>query len=70
MVLRRAFREYGLGRDMGIGAAIALISLGLQVWWELIPLKDWQEHKWQCVISVGLTPFYVPVFMRVGWYCD
>jgi hypothetical protein len=58
MALRRAFREFEIGRDMGIGASIAVLNLGLQVWWRLIPLKDWEEHKWQWVIS-AVGPFIV-----------
>jgi hypothetical protein len=66
MLLRRAFREFGIGRDMGLGAFIAALGLGLQVWWELIPVKDWQEHKWHWVISV-VAPFVLVLGGHALW---
>lgn len=66
MALRRAFREFEIGRDMGIGASIAVLTLGLQVWWRLIPLKDWEEHKWQWVISVA-GPFVIVLGGHALW---
>lgn len=66
MTLRRAFRDFDIGRDMLYGACIAALTLALQVWWRLIPLKDWEEHKWQWVISF-ISPFVLVIGGHSIW---
>src|SRR5271154_1390159 len=66
MSLRRAFRDFDIGRDMLYGACIAALTLTLQVWWRLIPLKDWEEHKWQWVISF-ISPFILVIGGHSIW---
>ncbi len=51
---------------MAYGAILAAITLTLQVWWRLIPLKDWQEHRWQWIASFVL-PFLIVLSVHVVW---
>ena len=64
--LHRAFKDFDLARDMAYGAILAAITLTLQVWWRLIPLKDWQEHWWQWIASFVL-PFLIVLSVHVAW---
>jgi hypothetical protein len=51
---------------MLIGSILALLTLGFQVIWKLIPLKDWQEHRWQWIASFVL-PFAIVLVAHVVW---
>jgi hypothetical protein len=51
-----AFRQFGLARDMALGAIIAALSIMLQAKWGLISTQDWQSHKWRWIASV-ILPF-------------
>lgn len=60
-VLHDAFEDFGLGKDMVIGTAISLATLGLQVWQHLIPIADWQDHKLWWILS-----FVLPYIIILG----
>jgi len=66
LLLLRAFKDFKVVRDMAIGAIIAVITLALQVWWELIPLVDWQKHRSQWIASF-VIPFFVILGGHVLW---
>jgi hypothetical protein len=55
-----AFEDFDIGRDMLLGTLIALGTLALQVWQQLIPNADWQSHKKWWILSL-VSP-YVVVF--------
>jgi hypothetical protein len=64
--LNRASKDFGLGRDMLIGLALSLCTLILQVFWRLIPLRDWREHRWQWIASFAL-PFLAILISHIIW---
>lgn len=66
LVRAHAFHEFAWGRDTLIAGVLALVTTGLQAHWRLIPLVDWNEHKWQWIGSVAL-PFLVVLGIHIIW---
>jgi hypothetical protein len=66
LVLGRAFDDFGLGRDMALGAALAVATTGLQVFWKLISEQDWNLNKWRWIASVVL-PFVVVIALHIAY---
>lgn len=69
MVLRRAFANWHVGRDILVGSAVGVATLFLQVLWGLIPLASWQGHKLRWILSIVvpfLGYFLLHILYRIG----
>jgi len=51
---------------MAIGALLAVSGIGLQAYWHLISIVDWQEHWLQWVLSAVMPPAAV-LSIHLGW---
>jgi hypothetical protein len=58
LVIRKAFEEFDVGKDMLVGTFIALFTLAMVVYYRLIDPKDWSEHKWLWILCT-VAPYLV-----------
>jgi len=65
-VAREMFKKLDMGRDMVLGAILSVGAIGLQAFWGLIAVTDWQKHKWQWILSVTL-PFLIVLVGHLLW---
>jgi hypothetical protein len=65
-VLGLAFTDFHMGRDMILGTAIALLNLIFSISFRLIPLKDWNDHKWLWVIAT-VSPYVIVLLFHFIW---
>jgi len=66
LVCAHVFTQFHFWRDMLIGCGAAIITFLVQLRWGLIPLQDWQGHRFKWIASYAI-PFLLFLAGDVAW---
>src|ERR1700675_4741709 len=66
LVFLKAFGDFGFGRDMLLGTAIAIVTAVLGVVFHLSTAEDWTRHRTLLIVSLA-APYVAVLLAHVGW---